>query len=279
VVPPVILAAWGASAALLVAGLRRRRTASSEDGALAILRALAAVPLPSSIARFGARSGTTGRIREAGLVGVLAESEVARARVAAAALGVMVAAALATLTRAGVVAVPLLLAAGFAAPGRWLAARARARRGAVVRELPDLLDLLAISVEAGMALDPALDLAAARLTGVMAGEVRATRRELSLGTPRREAYAALAERTGVAEVRQVVSALLQAEELGAPLSETLAGQAAGLRAVRRQNARDRAARAAPRIQLVVALVMVPAALLLVMGVLVIELAREVGAVL
>jgi tight adherence protein C len=84
---------------------------------------------------------------------------------------------------------------------------------------------------------------------------------------------------GSPELQQVVAALLQAEELGAPLSRALAGQAEALRGTRRQHARDRAARAAPRIQLVIALVMVPGALVLVMGVLLTELARQVGAVL
>ena len=78
---------------------------------------------------------------------------------------------------------------------------------------------------------------------------------------------------------RAVGALLQAEELGAPLSRALQGQADALRASRRQEARERAARAAPKIQLVVAMVMVPAVLMLVLGVLVIELSRQVGAVI
>ncbi|MGD9571765.1 MAG: type II secretion system F family protein, partial [Thermoleophilia bacterium] len=75
-----------------------------------------------------------------------------------------------------------------------------------------------------------------------------------------------------------VGALLQAEELGAPLSRALEGQAEALRASRRQDARERAARAAPKIQLVVAMVMVPAVLLLVIGVLLMEMARQVSGV-
>jgi tight adherence protein C len=129
-----------------------------------------------------------------------------------------------------------------------------------------------------MALDPALQLAVGRLPGALGDEVRTTLRELALGTPRRAAYRALADRAGAPELVQVVAALLQAEELGAPLSGAFAGQAEAVRAARRQGARDRAARAAPKIQLVVALVMVPAALILVLGVLVIELARSIGGV-
>ncbi len=83
---------------------------------------------------------------------------------------------------------------------------------------------------------------------------------------------------GSDDVGRLVGALVQAEELGTPLATALAGQAEALRAVRRQLARDRAARAAPRIQLVVALVMVPGALLLVLGMMVVELASQIGAV-
>jgi tight adherence protein C len=148
----------------------------------------------------------------------------------------------------------------------------------MIRELPDLLDLLGICVESGMALDPALRIAAARLPGALAAELRVTLRELALGIPRRDAYEGLAARGGTPELSQVVGALLQAEELGSPLSGALAEQASALRATRRQLARDRAARAGPKIQLVVTLVMVPGALVLVLGVMFMELARQVGAV-
>ncbi|HSI29873.1 MAG TPA: type II secretion system F family protein, partial [Miltoncostaeaceae bacterium] len=174
---------------------------------------------------------------------------------------------------------PALGLAGAMAPSRWLAARQSARRRALVRELPDLLDLLGICVESGMALDPALELAAARLGGTLGAEIDRVLHDLSLGTHRAEAYRDLVRRTGAPELAQTVAALLQAEELGAPLSRALEGQAEALRVARRQAARERAARAAPKIQLVVALLMVPAVLLLVLGVLLIELSRQVGGVI
>jgi tight adherence protein C len=236
------------------------------------------VPLPAPAIRLAGRSG--GDLpRLAGLEGALPPETLARARAGAAALGGLVGLLIGLLAgRSGFVVLPVLVAGGFLGPERWLQARARTRRRAIVRELPDLLDLLSICVESGMALDPALRMAAARLPGTLSRELRATLGELALGTPRREAYRALAERCGAPEVGQVVAALLQAEELGAPLAGALEGQARSLRAARRQAARDRAAGAAPRIQLVVALIMVPGALLLVLGVLIIQLAEQVGGV-
>jgi tight adherence protein C len=137
---------------------------------------------------------------------------------------------------------------------------------------------MVICVESGMALDPALRLAAARLGGPLGDEIAVMLDAQALGTPRRQAYQALAERIGSDDVARLVASLLQAEELGTPLATALAGQAEALRAIRRQLVRDRAARAAPRIQLVVALVMVPGALLLVLGVMLIELAGQIGVV-
>jgi tight adherence protein C len=192
--------------------------------------------------------------------------------------GIALAACLALVTPVATISAPLLGGVGMAVPGRWLARRRRARGRAVVRELPDLLDLLGICIEAGMALDPALRLAGERLGGTLGEETAVVLRDLSLGTQRRVAYGALVERVVAPELSRTVGALLQAEELGAPLSRALQGQAEALRAARRQEARESAARAAPKIQLVVAMVMVPAVLLLVLGVLLIELSRQVGAV-
>ena len=277
------MALWLGAALCLVLALRARRAGGRKDsstlGAPGVLAFAGALPLPAGLVRLGQRPGTADLVQGAGLRGIVSVELVERARVGGALVGVAIGAALATIAPVGVLFVPLLAGLGFQLPGRVLAARAARRRARLVRQLPDLLDLLVISVEAGMALDPALSLAAERLPGALSDEVGSTLRELRLGTPRRAAYQGLAERAGSAELKQVVGALLQAEELGAPLSRALAGQAESMRTARRQRARDRAARAAPRIQLVVALLMVPAALFLVMGVLLLELARQVGAVL
>ncbi|HVG99951.1 MAG TPA: type II secretion system F family protein [Miltoncostaeaceae bacterium] len=272
-----------AVAALLcaAAALRARRPepAARHAGAVpAPLRLAALVPCPAVLAGLATRDGDEGRITRAGLVGVLSPERLGRARAGAALAAAALALPLAALAPAGALLAPALGLAGALLPSRWLACREAARRRALVRELPDLLDVLGICVEAGMALDPALGLAAGRLGGTLGAELEEVLRDLSLGTHRADAYRALVARTGAPELAQTVAALLQAEELGAPLSRALEGQAEALRLARRQASRERAARAAPKIQLVVALVMVPAVLLLVLGVLLIELSRQVGGV-
>ncbi len=160
-----------------------------------------------------------------------------------------------------------------------LATIGRRRQRAITLAIPDLLDLLSISVEAGMALEPALALSAKKLDPPLADEIAQTLNDLGMGLPRRRAYLDLAERCGGGEVGALVGGLLRAEELGAPVSGALADQADAARASVREELRQRAARATPKIQLVVALVMVPGAMLLIMGVLVLQLAQQLGAVI
>ncbi|HJZ60727.1 MAG TPA: type II secretion system F family protein [Miltoncostaeaceae bacterium] len=280
--PPPLLV-WAAAVAALLLGMRARVASAAGPAAAARppapLRVLARLPSPRALrARLTGGHGD----RLARLAGLDPDAQDAVSRASAGGGVVAVAAA----APAGVVLGPLaalavaagLGALGIAGPALWLRSRARERRSAIVRQLPDLLDLLVICAEAGMALEPALRLAVARLPGALTAEIAALVRELDLGTPRRAAYRALAERVGSPELTQAVATLIQAEELGAPIAGVLARQAELLRAARRQLARDRAAQATPRVQLVVALVMVPGAMLLVLGVLVIELAGQVGAV-
>ncbi|MEQ8832836.1 MAG: type II secretion system F family protein [Miltoncostaeaceae bacterium] len=278
--PWVLLVAAGIA---LLLGLRARRPSVAGGPPPRRLPAPVSlglrVPVPRRLIGAGRRDGDEALLARAGLESVVGPGALAHARVGCGALALVVAAPLVVVAPAAGV---LLLPAAALIPllvGRAVAARARTRSDAVVGELPDLLDLLAICVESGMAVDPALGLGAERLGGALGEEVGRVLEDLRLGTPRRPAYEALARRVGAPEVVNVVGALLQAEELGAPLSRTLTAQAAALRAGRRQWARDRAAAAAPKIQLVVALVMVPAVLLLVLGVMVIEFSRQVGAVI
>lgn len=244
-----------------------------------LLRVAGGVPSPRPLVERLRRGGDARDLVRAGLGDDLTPEGLARMRAGLALSGLVGAALAALVGPVALVAAAPAAGIGVAFPGRWIARRQRTRRRALVRELPDLLDLLGICIESGMALDPALRLAADRLGGTLGEEIGVALRDLSLGSPRRVAYRDLVERAGSPEMTRAVGALLQAEELGAPLSRALQGQAEALRAGRRQEARESAARAAPKIQLVVAMVMVPAVLLLVLGVLVIELSRQVGAVL
>jgi tight adherence protein C len=216
------------------------------------------------------------RIAAAGRPGGLGPRELMAAKTGAAIAGGLAAGLLSAVApgRLGVALVLLGPAAGFLAPDLWLIRRARARSRRIRHELPALLDLLRLSVEAGRSLPTALREVGQRSRGPLATEWRAVGREVGLGLPLDAALQGLADRAPLAEVRALVAALERARRHGAPLADTLAAQARDARFVLARSAREEAARAGPKIQLVVALLLVPSVLLLVAAALVAALVGD-----
>ena len=165
--------------------------------------------------------------------------------------------------RLGLLLVLAAPVAGFLAPDAWLARRARERFRRVRLELPTLLDLLRVTVEAGLPLAAAFAEVGERTGGPLGREWRAVGREVALGAPVGEALAAMTERLPLPEIAALVAALDRAARHGAPIAATLSAQARDARERRRRRIQEEAARAAPKIQLVVALLLVPSVLLLV----------------
>lgn len=221
------------------------------------------------------------RIAAAGRPGGLGARELMAAKLAAAAGGGLLAATASSAApgRLGVALVVVGPAAGFLAPDLWLARRAAERARRVRAELPALLDLLRVSVEAGRSLPKALREVGARTHGPLAAEWRALGREVALGVPLEAALRGTVERLPLPEVRSLVAALERARRHGAPLADTLAAQARDARFALARRAREEAARAGPKIQLVVALLLVPSVLLLVAAALVAALLDGGGAAL
>jgi tight adherence protein C len=166
--------------------------------------------------------------------------------------------------------------AGFFAPDLWLAHRARERARTVRRDLPGLLDLLRVSVEAGAPLASALGAVGARARGPLAAEWRAVARQVALGEPLERSLATLERRLPQPEIRALSAALDRSRRHGTPLGRTLAGQARDARLALRRRVEEDAARAAPKIQLVVALLLVPSVLLMVAAALVSALLGDGG---
>ena len=229
-----------------------------------LLRLLAAV---------GGRARGTGtgpadlsaRIEAAGRPAGLGVRELTAAKLAGAALAGLAGAALGSVApgRLGFLVMLAAPVAGFLAPDLWLRRRAAERARRVRRELPVLLDLLRVTVEAGSSLAEALRSVGERAAGPLAAELRATGREAALGVPLADALEALCVRVPLPEVRALVAALERARRHGAPLADTLTAQARDARFALARRIREEAARAGPKIQLVVALLLVPSVLLLV----------------
>jgi tight adherence protein C len=213
----------------------------------------------------GAPPDLRARIRAAGRPAGLGVRELMAAKVAAALLGGLAALPLAALApgRLGLVAAPLVPVAAFLAPDLWLARLAAERARRVRRDLPALLDILRVTIEAGGSLAWALRAVGERAEGPLASEWRAVAAEVDVGVALGDALDGLAARLPQPEIGSLVAALRRAARHGAPLSDTLAGQARAARFALARRIREDAARAGPKIQLVVALLLVPSVLLLV----------------
>lgn len=146
----------------------------------------------------------------------------------------------------------------------WLTGTARRRQREIDRALPDFLDVVAVSVSAGVSFRPALARVAESLGGPMGEEAIVALRQMELGSSRREAFLALRDRNQSQFIAQFVTALLQAEELGVPLAESLVAISREMRGEAYQRGRRAAARAAPRVSLIISMLIVPGALILML---------------
>ncbi|HTE62894.1 MAG TPA: type II secretion system F family protein [Solirubrobacteraceae bacterium] len=159
---------------------------------------------------------------------------------------------------------PLAIAVGWFGPDLWLAREARLRQERIERDLPDFLDILAVTVRAGLGYRAALGRVAEALGGPIADEMLTALRQMELGASRRQAFLALRERSASESLGTFIAAQLQAEELGVPLSQALNDIAEDMRRTAHQNARRRASRAAPRVSLIVTTMIVPGAMILIL---------------
>jgi len=143
----------------------------------------------------------------------------------------------------GVLVFAFAWASSFFLPDLVLDHRVRARHDAISRALPDLLDLLVISVEAGLGFEQALDRTATAVPGPLSAEARRTLQEIRMGASRADALRALDERTQVDDLRLFILAMLQADSFGISIARILKAQADEMRLRRRQRAQEQAQRA------------------------------------
>lgn len=155
--------------------------------------------------------------------------------------------------------------AGFAVPDLALARTARRRHRAMVAALPDVLDLLAVSVQTGRGLGGCLADLARNGRGPLVDEMARAGEEMAWGSGQLTALNGLRERVRGPEIAAFVSTLERSRRLGSPLADQLRRQSATLRQDQRRAIEEEAARAAPKIQLVIALVLVPSVLLLIVA--------------
>jgi tight adherence protein C len=133
-----------------------------------------------------------------------------------------------------IVVIALLTFAGFIIPDSILGSRVEDRKKEILRTLSDTLDLLTISVEAGLSLNAAIAQVVRNVPGVLSSEFARMLQEIQLGVPRSDAFRHLAERTDVEELNAFALAMIQADIFGVSIASVLRTQAEQLRIKRRQ---------------------------------------------
>ena len=175
------------------------------------------------------------------------------------------------LTRMMVIFAPPLM--GFFLPDVWLNRRIEERQGAMLRALPDTLDLLVISVEAGLGFDSALARVVTTVPGPLSEEFFRMLQETRVGVSRRDAMRHLMDRTDLEELRTFLLAMLQAEAFGVAIARVLRVQADEMRVKRRQRAQEKAFAAPVKIVFPLVFCIFPALFVILLGPAAISISR------
>lgn len=154
---------------------------------------------------------------------------------------------------------------GWHAADLWLYQLGATRAERMQQELPDALDLLTISVEAGLGFDAALAQVARNTTGPLAEEFFRVLQEMQIGLSRSDAFRALAERTSVPDLRTFTTSMVQADVFGIPIANVLRVQAKEMRIKRTQRAEERAQKVPVKILFPLIFCILPALFVIVIG--------------
>ncbi|MEW6771812.1 MAG: type II secretion system F family protein [Bacillota bacterium] len=158
-----------------------------------------------------------------------------------------------------------IMALGFLLPDFYIKQRIQVRQEAVRRALPDVLDLLTVSIEAGLGLDGAILKVVEKMKGVLPQEFRRVLQEIKVGKPRREALKDMAFRLDVDELSTFVGAVLMAEQMGVQLANVMRLQSQEIRSKRRQQAEEQAMKAPVKMLVPLVFFIFPAIFVVLLG--------------
>lgn len=168
------------------------------------------------------------------------------------------------------------LALGFFAPDLYLYNESQKRSEQMRRSLADTVDLLTISVEAGLGFDAALQQVARKTEGPLAEEFSRVLREMQLGMGRSEALRSLSGRTNVEEIKAFVGAMVQADAFGIPIGQVLRVQSGEMRLKRRQYAEAKAQQVPVKIMIPLIICILPCLFVVIMGPAAITIMQQFG---
>ncbi len=217
----------------------------------------------------GSMEGTQRKLMYAGLSGQMQVSDYLGIRGLGTIIGLALAITFAIRTNQGAFGFLLLLlilgGMGYFSPALWIRSQISKRKDQIQRALPDAIDLLTISVEAGLGFDQSLARVCQKSDNALTREFNRVIQEMRVGIARRDALRALVERCGVDDLSTFISAIIQAEQLGASVANVLRIQSAEMRVRRRQHAETLAHQAPIKMLFPMAFLIFPPIFIVVLG--------------
>lgn len=161
-------------------------------------------------------------------------------------------------------------------PVAFLKLKITKRQGAISNELPDIMDILCVTMEAGLGFDSALIKIGERLSGILVAELNIVHSEINYGKPRKDALKSLADRNSVEELKTFVASIIQAEQLGIPINHVLKAQSEELRIKRRQRAEEKAMKAPVKMMIPLVFFVLPVLFIVLLGPTILQLVKQFG---
>lgn len=163
---------------------------------------------------------------------------------------------------------------GYFLPIVLLKKRARERQQQLRYDLPEFLDTVSVTLQAGMSLDQTLREVIRYFEGPLREELSRFNQEMDLGVPRERAYEQLLKRNDNPEFQMLIKALIQGLRLGVPIAVTFKMQAENMRRMRKELVKEKAAKASPKITLITTFVVAPTAILMIGGLMVLNILED-----
>ena len=154
---------------------------------------------------------------------------------------------------------------GYIYPDYWLKAKLKRRHEEIVRTLPDILDLVMVSIEAGLGLDAAIMKVVEKQKGILAQEFNIVLQEIKVGKQRRDALRDMAKKNNVEDLSNVIAALVQADQLGISMGSVLRNQSIQIRDKRKQRAQEQAQKAPVKIMIPLVFFIFPSIFIVILG--------------